>query len=231
MTRSRARTLRTLGSLLSLAAQPCQAAWLAGTAAASRRASSQAAVAGRSALTAATPPTSAFATCDRRLGTCRLSGGTAAAPPAGDFEWRRGAPARMQEVACPTDVEDDPEDMSTQYSPTEVEQRLYNWWEKSGYFKPTGHQEDEKQCFIIPMPPPNVTGRLHMGHAMFVTLEEIMASVTLSLSLSLSLRLSRALTLTLTLILTRTSWRASNGCAASRRSGCPAPTTRALRPR
>ena len=81
----------------------------------------------------------------------------------------------MQEVACPTDVEADPEDMSTQYSPTEVEQRLYNWWEDSGYFKPTGHEEDEKQCFIIPMPPPNVTGRLHMGHAMFVTLEDIMA--------------------------------------------------------
>ena len=65
--------------------------------------------------------------------------------------------------------------MTTQYSPTEVEQRLYNWWEDSGYFKPTGHEEAEKQCFIIPMPPPNVTGRLHMGHAMFVTLEDVMA--------------------------------------------------------
>jgi valyl-tRNA synthetase len=40
-------------------------------------------------------------------------------------------------------------------------------WEESGYFKPAGDGEP----FVIAMPPPNVTGALHMGHAMFVTLQ------------------------------------------------------------
>ena len=117
----------------------------------------------------------------------------------------------MQQVECPTEVEDDPEDMTTQYSPTEVEQRLYNWWEESGYFKPVEHEEGEKQCFVIPMPPPNVTGRLHMGHAMFVTLEDIMArsqrinlTLTPTLTLVLTLTLTPTMTLALTLTLTMT---------------------------
>jgi valyl-tRNA synthetase len=52
---------------------------------------------------------------------------------------------------------------------------LYKWelrcgrWEAQGYFKPDAAAEGEP--FVIPMPPPNVTGALHMGHAMFVTLE------------------------------------------------------------
>jgi len=43
-------------------------------------------------------------------------------------------------------------------------------WEQSGYFQPQGHGEP----FVISMPPPNVTGALHMGHAMFVTVQDIM---------------------------------------------------------
>ena len=65
------------------------------------------------------------------------------------------------------------DDFPTQYAPADVEQRLYEWWEQSGYFKPA--EDNDKQCFVISMPPPNVTGRLHMGHAMFVALEDIMA--------------------------------------------------------
>lgn len=42
-------------------------------------------------------------------------------------------------------------------------------WESQGYFKPNFERGSE--TFVIPMPPPNVTGSLHMGHAMFVTLE------------------------------------------------------------
>ena len=60
----------------------------------------------------------------------------------------------------------------SRYVPAEVEERLYEWWEQSGYFKPATN--DDKQCFVISMPPPNVTGKLHMGHAMFVALEDIM---------------------------------------------------------
>ena len=81
----------------------------------------------------------------------------------------------MQEVQCPAApaAGASAADMPTQYNPTEVEQRLYEWWESSGYFKPAG--DEDKQCFVISMPPPNVTGRLHMGHAMFVALEDIMS--------------------------------------------------------
>jgi len=44
-------------------------------------------------------------------------------------------------------------------------------WESQGYFKPNFDQGGSP--FVIPMPPPNVTGSLHMGHAMFVTLEVV----------------------------------------------------------
>ena len=46
-------------------------------------------------------------------------------------------------------------------------------WEENGHFKPSETAAGEP--FTMAMPPPNVTGRLHMGHAMFVTLQDIMA--------------------------------------------------------
>ncbi|GAB2254750.1 hypothetical protein Droror1_Dr00022559 [Drosera rotundifolia] len=52
------------------------------------------------------------------------------------------------------------------------EQRIYSWWESHGFFKPNFDQGGDP--FVISMPPPNVTGSLHMGHAMFVTLEDVM---------------------------------------------------------
>ncbi|XP_057851241.1 valine--tRNA ligase, chloroplastic/mitochondrial 2 isoform X2 [Cryptomeria japonica] len=53
-----------------------------------------------------------------------------------------------------------------------AEERIYNWWESQGFFKPNLNKDG--RSFVISMPPPNVTGALHMGHAMFVTLEDIM---------------------------------------------------------
>ncbi|KAJ7971954.1 Valine--tRNA ligase [Quillaja saponaria] len=53
-----------------------------------------------------------------------------------------------------------------------AEERIYNWWESQGYFRPNFDRGSDP--FVISMPPPNVTGSLHMGHAMFVTLEDIM---------------------------------------------------------
>ncbi len=50
-------------------------------------------------------------------------------------------------------------------------------WEENGYFKPREPLDgsgSSAEPFVVPMPPPNVTGRLHMGHAMFVTLQDIM---------------------------------------------------------
>ena len=60
-----------------------------------------------------------------------------------------------------------------------TEQRLYEWWESAGYFKPSndpnqpGH-DPSKKPFVISIPPPNVTGELHLGHAMFVSMEDLM---------------------------------------------------------
>ncbi|AOM41474.1 valine--tRNA ligase [Xenorhabdus hominickii] len=58
------------------------------------------------------------------------------------------------------------------YNPTEIEQPLYNHWEKSGYFKPNGDTNRESFCIVIP--PPNVTGSLHMGHAFQQTIMDTM---------------------------------------------------------
>lgn len=56
-----------------------------------------------------------------------------------------------------------------QYDFKSVERRMYAWWEQEGYFKPGGDQK--KKSYVVPMPPPNVTGYLHMGHAMGTTLQ------------------------------------------------------------
>ena len=60
-----------------------------------------------------------------------------------------------------------------------TEQRIYAMWETGGYFKP--HNDPNKpdfdpnvKPFVISIPPPNVTGELHIGHAMFVSVEDLM---------------------------------------------------------
>ena len=56
------------------------------------------------------------------------------------------------------------------YEPQQVEDRIYKMWEQGGYFKPQG--KADAKPFTIVMPPPNVTGQLHMGHAMDATLQD-----------------------------------------------------------
>lgn len=63
-------------------------------------------------------------------------------------------------------------EFSKKYNPSEFEQRLYKNWEQSGAFKPTNSTTGEQ--FYIPMPPPNVTAKLHIGHSSMLTLEDIM---------------------------------------------------------
>ena len=58
------------------------------------------------------------------------------------------------------------------YEPQEVEARVYETWEKNGCFK--GHRDPKKKPFTIVMPPPNVTGQLHMGHAMDDSLQDML---------------------------------------------------------
>ncbi|MBU0633293.1 valine--tRNA ligase [bacterium] len=66
--------------------------------------------------------------------------------------------------------------MSTNsYEPSKVEDRFYKLWEERGYFEIDGNkaiQKDDKK-FAIMMPPPNVTGSLHIGHALTFTLQDI----------------------------------------------------------
>ena len=58
------------------------------------------------------------------------------------------------------------------YDPQAAETRLYEWWESQGYFKP--RSVPDPKAFVISMPPPNVTGALHLGHAMTAALEDLM---------------------------------------------------------
>ena len=69
--------------------------------------------------------------------------------------------------------------ISKRYDFKSVESRLYQFWEENGFFKPTndpnlpGH-DPTKKPYVISIPPPNVTGVLHLGHVLFVTLEDLM---------------------------------------------------------
>ncbi len=62
--------------------------------------------------------------------------------------------------------------LDTAYDPTQIEQKLYDHWESQGYFKPNGDTSQESFCIMIP--PPNVTGSLHMGHAFQQTIMDTM---------------------------------------------------------
>ena len=63
-------------------------------------------------------------------------------------------------------------ELSKTYEPQEVESRIYGMWERNGCFE--GRRDPDKKPFTIVMPPPNVTGQLHMGHAMDCTMQDIL---------------------------------------------------------
>ncbi len=63
-------------------------------------------------------------------------------------------------------------ELAKTYSPAGLEDRLYQKWEKNGYFH--AEPDHSKKPFTIVMPPPNVTGQLHMGHALDNTMQDIL---------------------------------------------------------
>ncbi|MBX7236353.1 MAG: valine--tRNA ligase [Caldilineales bacterium] len=65
-------------------------------------------------------------------------------------------------------------DLPKTYDFAAAEQRLYEWWESNGWFKPEHSRQPDGKPFVISIPPPNVTGSLHQGHALFVALEDLM---------------------------------------------------------
>jgi valyl-tRNA synthetase len=58
------------------------------------------------------------------------------------------------------------------YDPAEVEPRWYAFWEQQGVFRASLDPGDRRPAYVIPMPPPNVTGSLHMGHALY-TIQDV----------------------------------------------------------
>jgi Valyl-tRNA synthetase len=61
----------------------------------------------------------------------------------------------------------------TAYNPKNVEDYWYGWWEKKGYFRPNPSSQRNK--FTMVLPPPNVTGTLHLGHALTCTVQDVLA--------------------------------------------------------
>jgi valyl-tRNA synthetase len=66
------------------------------------------------------------------------------------------------------------EGLPSQYAPAEVEARRYELWEKAGYFTPEAQENPDAPSYTIVLPPPNVTGILHIGHALNHTLSDIL---------------------------------------------------------
>ncbi len=73
----------------------------------------------------------------------------------------------------------EPGEMPKAYDPARFETEIYDWWDANKFFKPEqqiemGLADPRRKPFVIPMPPPNVTGALHLGHAMTASLEDLM---------------------------------------------------------
>ncbi len=62
--------------------------------------------------------------------------------------------------------------MEKTYNPQAIEQEIYAGWEKAGAFTP--RRDENKKPYCIVMPPPNITGQLHMGHAWDTTMQDIL---------------------------------------------------------
>jgi valyl-tRNA synthetase len=66
------------------------------------------------------------------------------------------------------------EELSKGFEPKAIEERWYQHWQAHGVFAPSDAPDDARPRYVLPMPLPNVTGSLHMGHAMMCTLEDVL---------------------------------------------------------
>nr|CAD7428807.1 unnamed protein product [Timema monikensis] len=88
--------------------------------------------------------------------------------------------SQRQDSSCNSSDEYDPDAISDDtsgallpaYIPREVEHDWYDWWEGQGYFSP---QFKSEKRFSLVLPPPNVTGTLHLGHALTCTIQDVLA--------------------------------------------------------
>jgi len=63
-------------------------------------------------------------------------------------------------------------ELNEKFNPKDFEENIYLSWEKNGYFKPSEDENKESYCIVIP--PPNVTGKLHMGHALNNVIQDVL---------------------------------------------------------
>ena len=92
-------------------------------------------------------------------------GGTALIRPSCIYAWRVFLFIILQEVKMS-------KELNKTYDPKDIEDRLYEKWEENGYF--LAEVDRSKKPFTIVMPPPNITGQLHMGHALDNTMQDIL---------------------------------------------------------
>ena len=102
-------------------------------------------------------------------------------------------------------------ELAKQYDPSQVEDRIYQFWQEGGYFHTKA--DPDKKPYTIVMPPPNVTGQLHMGHAVDNTMQDILIRTK---------RMQGYAALWVP---------GTSGCRATPPCGCPAPTTHPSPPR
>src|SRR5512132_1224821 len=65
-------------------------------------------------------------------------------------------------------------ELAKAYDPRDVEPRWYAFWLDHDVFAASDNPDDTRPVYVLPMPPPNVTGSLHMGHALFCTIEDVL---------------------------------------------------------
>ncbi|MDP9363351.1 MAG: valine--tRNA ligase, partial [Chloroflexota bacterium] len=78
----------------------------------------------------------------------------------------------MTETVAEREQTTEPAGLAKAYDPRAVEAGVYDRWDAAGFFAPS--DREDRDPFVVIMPPPNVTGELHIGHALFVALEDIM---------------------------------------------------------
>lgn len=104
-----------------------------------------------------------------------------AAPAAGGAKKEKPKKETKEEPAwedrtTPGEKKDLSQPMESGYNPLHVESSWYAWWEKSRFFTPPEPSEkdpvDPARTFVVPLPPPNVTGALHIGHALTISIQD-----------------------------------------------------------
>lgn len=84
------------------------------------------------------------------------------------------APTFTPDTTVPGEKKDMTKAMEESYHPKQVEAAWYAWWEKKGFFHPDAQRviQGKAKPFVMVIPPPNVTGALHLGHALMLAIED-----------------------------------------------------------